>query len=197
MRSSLTASGPQPHKITNFPILTPPIFAHQTADTVTPLHQAVADLQSPLTILSFSQSPESSLVTSIFAHATDLCSYSDATYTRSLHFYNFNNMASCYIIRFSGVRIFQMVALQPFGSIQLIPSACILNYGQAIIEDLRAYKKQDDSILLFRPEEHGLRMTVGANRLCMPAPTIQQFVEAVKDIVLANRRWVMQYYVIY
>ncbi|XP_031247440.1 branched-chain amino acid aminotransferase 2, chloroplastic-like [Pistacia vera] len=80
--------------------------------------------------------------------------------------------------------------LQPFGSIQLIPSACILNYGQAIIEDLRAYKKQDDSILLFRPEEHGLRMTVGANRLCMPAPTIQQFVEAVKVIVSANRRWI-------
>ncbi|KAK0577401.1 hypothetical protein LWI29_032516 [Acer saccharum] len=80
--------------------------------------------------------------------------------------------------------------LQPFQSIQLIPSACVLNYGQAIIEDLKAYKKQDDSILLFRPEEYGLCMRIGADRLCMPAPTIEQFVEAVKVTVLANRRWI-------
>lgn len=29
--------------------------------------------------------------------------------------------------------------------------------------------------------------------MCMPAPTIEQFVEAVKVTVLANRRWVMSH----
>ncbi|XP_021821778.1 branched-chain-amino-acid aminotransferase 3, chloroplastic-like isoform X1 [Prunus avium] len=80
--------------------------------------------------------------------------------------------------------------LQRFGKIELNPAACVLNYGQGIIEELKAYKKPDNSILLFRPEEHGLRMRVGAERLLMPAPTVEQFVEAVKVTVLENRRWV-------
>ncbi|KAF5739826.1 hypothetical protein HS088_TW12G01037 [Tripterygium wilfordii] len=33
-------------------------------------------------------------------------------------------------------------------------------------------------------------MRLGAERICMPAPTVEQFVEAVKATVLANRRWV-------
>ncbi|MBA0770320.1 hypothetical protein Gotri_018973, partial [Gossypium trilobum] len=33
-------------------------------------------------------------------------------------------------------------------------------------------------------------MRQGAERMCMPAPTVDQFVEAVKETVLANKRWV-------
>jgi branched-chain amino acid aminotransferase len=44
--------------------------------------------------------------------------------------------------------------------------------------------------VLFRPEENALRMTMGAERMCMTAPSIEQFVEAVKQTVLANKRWV-------
>ncbi|KAJ4956411.1 hypothetical protein NE237_013194 [Protea cynaroides] len=77
-----------------------------------------------------------------------------------------------------------------FGNIELSPSSGILNYGQGLFEGLKAYRKQDGSILLFRPEENALRMRTGAERMCMPAPTVEQFVEAVKRTVLANKRWV-------
>ncbi|CAI9111216.1 OLC1v1011389C1 [Oldenlandia corymbosa var. corymbosa] len=80
--------------------------------------------------------------------------------------------------------------LQRFGNIELSPSAGILNYGQGLFEGLKAYRKQDGSILLFRPEENALRLRSGAERLCMPSPTIEQFLEAVKYTVLANERWV-------
>ena len=80
--------------------------------------------------------------------------------------------------------------LQRFGNIELNPSAGVLNYGQGLFEGLKAYRKQDGSILLFRPEENGLRMQIGAERMCMPSPTVEQFVEAVKETVLANKRWV-------
>lgn len=33
-------------------------------------------------------------------------------------------------------------------------------------------------------------MRLGAERMCMPSPTVEQFVEAVKATVLANKRWV-------
>lgn len=59
-----------------------------------------------------------------------------------------------------------------------------------MFEGLKAYRKADGSILLFRPEENAIRMIDGARRMCMPAPTVEQFVEAVKMTVLANNRWV-------
>ncbi|XP_023543213.1 branched-chain amino acid aminotransferase 2, chloroplastic-like [Cucurbita pepo subsp. pepo] len=79
--------------------------------------------------------------------------------------------------------------LKRFGNIELSPSAGVLNYGQGLFEGLKAYRK-DGSILLFRPEENALRMRMGAERMCMQSPTVDQFVEAVKATVLANKRWV-------
>ncbi|KAK1625865.1 hypothetical protein QYE76_000180 [Lolium multiflorum] len=78
----------------------------------------------------------------------------------------------------------------PFGPIALSPSAGVLNYGQGLFEGLKAYRKTDGSILLFRPEENARRMVIGADRMCMPAPTVEQFMDAVKQTVLANKRWV-------
>ncbi|KAM0824932.1 hypothetical protein ACQ4PT_069897 [Festuca glaucescens] len=78
----------------------------------------------------------------------------------------------------------------PFGPIALSPSAGVLNYGQGLFEGLKAYRKTDGSILLFRPEENARRMIIGADRMCMPAPTVEQFMDAVKQTVLANKRWV-------
>ncbi|GKU98763.1 hypothetical protein SLEP1_g11716 [Rubroshorea leprosula] len=80
--------------------------------------------------------------------------------------------------------------LQRFGNIEMSPSAGVLNYGQGLFEGLKAYKKEDGCILLFRPEENAMRMRSGAERMCMPSPTVEQFVEAVKKTVLANKRWV-------
>ncbi|KAF5739827.1 branched-chain-amino-acid aminotransferase 3 chloroplastic-like [Tripterygium wilfordii] len=56
-----------------------------------------------------------------------------------------------YIMKCSGGENFSDGELQHFGNIELNPSACVLNYGQGIIEDLKAQKKQDKSIILFRP----------------------------------------------
>ncbi|XP_020517291.1 branched-chain amino acid aminotransferase 2, chloroplastic isoform X5 [Amborella trichopoda] len=80
--------------------------------------------------------------------------------------------------------------LQPYGEIGLSPSAGVLNYGQGLFEGLKAYRKKDCDVVLFRPEENGLRMQRGAERMCMPSPSVEQFVDAVQETVWANRRWV-------
>jgi branched-chain amino acid aminotransferase len=58
---------------------------------------------------------------------------------------------------------------------------------------LKAYKKTDGAIRLFCPEENALRMRIGAEMMCMPAPSVQQFVDAVKQTILANKIWVSHY----
>lgn len=80
--------------------------------------------------------------------------------------------------------------LQRFGPIEMNPSSGILNYGQGLFEGLKAYRKEDGSILLFRPDENARRMISGAERMCMPSLSVEQFVDAVKKTVMANKRWV-------
>lgn len=62
---------------------------------------------------------------------------------------------------------------------------------QGLLEGLKAYRKGDGKILLFQPKENALRLKIGAERMCMPSPTVEQFMEAVKLTVLANERWVL------
>ncbi|KAH1096976.1 hypothetical protein J1N35_013897, partial [Gossypium stocksii] len=77
-----------------------------------------------------------------------------------------------------------------YGNIEVSPFAAVLNYGQGIIEGLKVTRKEDGRLLLFRPDQHALRMKMGAQRLCMPSPSIHQFIHAVKQTALANIRWV-------
>lgn len=62
---------------------------------------------------------------------------------------------------------------------------------QGLYEGTKAYRTEDRRILLFRPAQNAMRMRMGAERMCMPSPSIDQFVNAVKQIALVNKRWVI------
>lgn len=62
---------------------------------------------------------------------------------------------------------------------------------QGLFEGTKAYRGEDGRLCLFRPEQNAIRMQIGAARMCMPSPSIGQFVDAVKQTALANRRWVI------
>ncbi|KAH0916611.1 hypothetical protein HID58_031057 [Brassica napus] len=59
-----------------------------------------------------------------------------------------------------------------------------------LIEGMKAYRGEDGRVLMFRPELNAMRMKNGAERMCMHSPSVQQFMEGVKQTVLANKRWV-------
>nr|WDD38966.1 branched-chain-amino-acid aminotransferase 2 [Fagopyrum tataricum] len=77
-----------------------------------------------------------------------------------------------------------------YGTIQLNPAAGVLNYGQGLFEGMKAYRTEDGRIVLFRPDHNAMRMKMGAERMCMPSPSVEQFVDAVKKTALANKRWI-------
>ncbi|XP_021723731.1 branched-chain-amino-acid aminotransferase 2, chloroplastic-like [Chenopodium quinoa] len=80
--------------------------------------------------------------------------------------------------------------LIPYGNIELSPAACVLNYGQGLFEGLKAMRREDGKVVLFRPDENALRMRIGAERICMPSPSVDQFIDAVKQTALANKHWI-------
>ncbi|WCJ35612.1 Branched-chain-amino-acid aminotransferase [Euphorbia peplus] len=85
---------------------------------------------------------------------------------------------------------FEKGQVSPYRNVELSPSAGVLNYGQGLYEGTKAYRKEDGRILLFRPDQNAMRMEMGADRMCMPCPSIHQFVDGVKQVALANKRWV-------
>lgn len=80
--------------------------------------------------------------------------------------------------------------LVPFGNLELSPASTVLNYGQSIFEGIKAFRRRDGTIGLFRPERNGLRMKLGAERMCLPPVPIETFVRAADSVVRANARWV-------
>lgn len=64
---------------------------------------------------------------------------------------------------------------------------------QGLFEGMKAYRKEDGQLILFRPDQNATRLQTGAERMCMPSPSIDQFIDAVKQTVLANKRWVINF----
>ncbi|XP_024029919.1 branched-chain amino acid aminotransferase 1, mitochondrial isoform X1 [Morus notabilis] len=95
-----------------------------------------------------------------------------------------------YTMKCTNEEKFQKGQLSRYGNIELSPSAGVLNYGQGLFEGTKAYRKEDGRLLLFRPDQNAIRMKIGADRMCMPSPSVDQFIDAVKQTVLANKRWV-------
>jgi branched-chain amino acid aminotransferase len=78
----------------------------------------------------------------------------------------------------------------PYGPIALDPAAAVFHYAQEMFEGLKAYKAEDGSIRLFRPDMNARRTTVTNDRLCIPPIDEEFYVEAIKAIVDIDRDWV-------
>lgn len=68
-----------------------------------------------------------------------------------------------------------------------------LHYGQECFEGLKAYRTKEGSIQLFRPDENAKRMQKSCKRLLMPEFPVDRFVNACKEVVKANEKYVPPY----
>lgn len=68
-----------------------------------------------------------------------------------------------------------------------------LHYGQQAFEGLKAYRRKDGHINLFRVLDNAKRFQDSCERMMMPKVPLDVFVEAVKKTVLANHEFVPPY----
>jgi len=68
-----------------------------------------------------------------------------------------------------------------------------LHYGQEAFEGLKAYRREDGKIQLFRPDENAKRLVKSCERLLMPKVPVDKFLNAVKMVVKANSDFVPPY----
>lgn len=78
----------------------------------------------------------------------------------------------------------------PHHSLELDPAAMCLHYGQTVFEGLKAYRTDDNTIQLFRPEENFKRLNKSNERLVIPAVDVDFCVEALKKLIAVDEEWV-------
>lgn len=78
-------------------------------------------------------------------------------------------------------------------NIMMNECAGVLQYAQTCFEGLKAYTTEDGRIVTFRPNLNAERMADTAKRLEMPVFDEKRFVEAVREVVLANEDYVPPY----
>jgi branched-chain amino acid aminotransferase len=71
--------------------------------------------------------------------------------------------------------------------------AGVLQYAQTCFEGLKAYTTEDGKIVCFRPDLNAARMKDSCERLEMPVFPEDRFVQAVVDVVKANKAYVPPY----
>ena len=71
--------------------------------------------------------------------------------------------------------------------------ACVLQYAQTCFEGLKAYTTVDGRIVTFRPDLNAKRMVDSAKRLEMPPFPEERFLDAIEQVVRANKDWVPPY----
>lgn len=62
----------------------------------------------------------------------------------------------------------------------------VIQYGQQAFEGLKAYRRKDGGVQLFRPFENAKRFLASCQRLMMPTIDEQIFVQAIIEVVRAN-----------
>ena len=78
---------------------------------------------------------------------------------------------------------------------KIVMSECagVLQYAQTCFEGMKAYKTKDGKIVVFRPDLNAERMIDSAKGLEMPPFPKDKFIEAIIEVVKANKEWVPPY----
>ena len=82
----------------------------------------------------------------------------------------------------------------PFSNFSMHPAATCLHYGAEIFEGLKAYRRADGKVQLFRPEENARRMINSAERLCLPQLPEEDFLNVIRTLVKLDEDWVPHTY---
>lgn len=80
--------------------------------------------------------------------------------------------------------------IEPYGPMLFDPTIMALHYGQAIFEGMKAFKNQDGEPILYRVEDHAVRLNRSAARMCMPDFPEDVFKAACQKLVGMDHAWI-------
>lgn len=94
------------------------------------------------------------------------------------------------IVRYSQGKGWHSARVESRANFPLDPAAAVLHYAQEIFEGLKAYKRDDGGVNLFRPDANAKRFHNSAERMAMAPVPEALFIEAVEQLVRIDRAWI-------
>src|SRR5512133_3734317 len=80
--------------------------------------------------------------------------------------------------------------IQPYGPFSLDPACAVLHYAQEIFEGLKAFRRPDGKIAIFRPKDNVRRFNRSAERMSIPQLDEAFFLQAIKQLVKLEEDWI-------
>ena len=77
----------------------------------------------------------------------------------------------------------------PFANLTLHPAATVFHYGAEVFEGMKAYRRADGQVQLFRPIENIRRLNRSAERLCLPELPEELGMEVLTAFVNMEQDW--------
>ena len=93
------------------------------------------------------------------------------------------------VVRYRQAKGWHDARVESRANFPLDPATAVLHYAQEIFEGLKAYKRADGGVNLFRPDANALRFRNSAERMAMAPLPEPLFIEAVEQLVRIDRAW--------
>lgn len=95
-----------------------------------------------------------------------------------------------FVMDYSDAEKWHNARIMPYGPIEILPAASVIQYANTVFEGMKAYRWSDGSIHMFRPGENAKRINVSAERIGLPQIPEEIFLEAVREVVKVDKNWV-------
>lgn len=66
----------------------------------------------------------------------------------------------------------------------------MFHYAFCLFEGTKAYRSEDDTVRLFRPDMNMARMNRSAARIALPTFDADQLTELIKKLVMIDKDWI-------
>ena len=94
------------------------------------------------------------------------------------------------LVRYDQAKGWHGARVESRANFPLDPAVAVLHYAQEIFEGLKAYKRGDGGVNLFRPDANARRFRSSAERMAMAPLPEPVFIEAVEQLVRIDRAWI-------
>ncbi len=94
------------------------------------------------------------------------------------------------LVRYSLAKGWHSARVESRANFPLDPASAVLHYAQEIFEGLKAYRRDDGGVNLFRPDANARRFKDSAERMAMAPLPDAIFTEAVEQLVRIDRAWI-------
>ncbi|WWC71077.1 branched-chain amino acid aminotransferase [Kwoniella pini CBS 10737] len=80
--------------------------------------------------------------------------------------------------------------IKPYAPLELDPSSTVFHYAFTLFEGMKAYRQEDGTVRLFRPDMNMARMNRSATRIALPTFDGEALTELIKKLVVLDSEWI-------